>query len=131
MSLNRRKKAIAEADKWFSLYIRKRDGNKSVTGGGTDKLTCSHLFSRRSYATRWNEDNAYCQTAGENLYHNRDAGPLTEYYLTMHTAEEYRELYHLYRSGAKFTTEEIEKIAKYYKMRLKELERGHDFFNVI
>jgi hypothetical protein len=49
----------------------------------------------------------------------------------MHTAEEYRELYHLYRSGAKFTTEEIEEIAKYYKMRLKELERGHDFFNVI
>jgi hypothetical protein len=127
----RRKRAVYEADKWFSRYIRKRDGLRSVISGSTNKLTCSHLFSRRSYATRWDEENAYCQTAGENLYHNRDAGPLTTYYLELHSAEEYRELYRQYRNGAKFTTEEIEEIARYYRMRLQRLERGHEFFNVI
>ncbi|ADK81894.1 hypothetical protein [Sediminispirochaeta smaragdinae] len=128
----RRQKAVDAADRWFSLYIRQRDGNRSVTSNCTRNLTCSHLFSRRFYATRWDETNAYCQTAGENLYHNRDAGPLTSYFLDVHGEEAYRKLYEKARSGAKFRTEEIEDIAAYYKSRFERLtQKQRDFFNVI
>lgn len=125
-----RGKAIAQADHWFSLYIRARDG-RSVTSNASQRLTCSHLFSRRFYATRWDEMNAYCQTAGENLYHNRDPGPLTMHFLNLHGDEEYQILYKRARSGAKFTTEDIERIAAYWKMRYEQLKETTDYFNVI
>lgn len=125
-----RGKAISAADYWFSLFIRARDG-RSVTSGSTKRLNCSHLFSRRFFATRWDEMNAYCQTSGENLYHNRDPGPLTNHFLSIHGEEEYRDLYRRARSGTKFTTEDIEQIASYWKMRYEQLTKKSDFFNVI
>jgi hypothetical protein len=75
--------------------------------------------------------NAYCQTAGENLYHNRDPGPLTSYFLDIHGEKEYMDLYRRARSGTKFKTEEIEQIAALWKMRYEQITRRSDFFNVI
>lgn len=125
-----RGKAIASADKWFSLYIRARD-RRSVTSNATQRLTCSHLFPRRYLSTRWDETNAFCQTDGENLYHNQDSGQLTLHFLNLYGEEAYRELYRRARSNTKFTTEEIERIAAYWKMRYEQLKETTDYFNVI
>lgn len=48
--------ARREADRLFSLYIRKRDGSCRVCGLDTD-LQAAHLISRRYFAVRWDPIN--------------------------------------------------------------------------
>lgn len=48
--------STTRADKEFSLFIRNRDG-KCLRCGATDSLTCSHFWSRRISALRYEPDN--------------------------------------------------------------------------
>lgn len=55
--------ARKEADRIFSLYIRKRDQVCQASMGGVlcglpYDLQCAHLISRRYFALRWNPENA-------------------------------------------------------------------------
>lgn len=61
-------KALAQkkADKYFSLYIRKRDSENGVAqcitcGNFTSSFDCGHFISRRFQATRYDEKNAHAQ----------------------------------------------------------------------
>lgn len=50
--------AQREADRLFSLFIRRRDGICQVCRRESTNLQCAHLISRRYYALRWNPQNA-------------------------------------------------------------------------
>ena len=52
------KHARKEADRLFSLYIRKRDGKCQALCQLPYDLQCAHLISRRYMAVRWMPENA-------------------------------------------------------------------------
>lgn len=57
-----------KADRLFSLYIR-RGGVCDRCGASDPKqLQCAHIFSRRYFATRWEEDNAMPLCKGCHVY---------------------------------------------------------------
>lgn len=57
-----KKLAKAKADKWFSLYIRKRDEAKGcITCGRMGEKDCGHFISRRYDNVRYDERNAHGQ----------------------------------------------------------------------
>ena len=116
-----RQKAVARADAAFSLYIRQRDGNQSVTGG-TGQMTCSHLFSRTNYSTRWDEMNAFCQSSGENMRHEFDPSVLTMYFINRFGVDAYEALSRKFHAVTKLKTYEIEQIADDYQAKYKELK---------
>lgn len=49
--------ATSEADRLFSLAIRRRDG-ACLNCGTTRNLQCAHVVSRRYHVTRWRMSNA-------------------------------------------------------------------------
>lgn len=54
---------IDQADKYFSLCVRERVGNRCEADGcqrtSQDyRIDCAHIFSRRHNSTRWNPGNA-------------------------------------------------------------------------
>ena len=115
-----RQLAVKHADAAFSLYIRARDGNVSVTGG-QGAMTCSHLFSRTNYSTRWDDMNAFCQTAGENMRHEFDPSVLTLYFINRFGLDAYEALSRKFHTVTKLKTFEIEEIAETYTRKYKEL----------
>jgi len=114
---SKRKALVAKADKYFSLYIRKRD-EICVTCGARDNLQCGHLFSRIAYSTRWDEYNAYCQCRSCNLYHEACPAPLTNYFLSKYGQGAYMALYQKYRTTHKYYDAELDELANYYKEKL-------------
>ena len=118
-----RKSIVKEADYVFSRYIRMRDG-KCVTCGAVENLQCGHLFSRVSYSTRWDEENAFAQCAACNYRHEYDPAPLTLYFINRFGKEKYESLYTKYKTNVKMTDEEILDVIKEYKEKLRELEEG-------
>lgn len=115
-----RQAAVKRADTAFSLYIRKRDGDQSVTGG-TGQMTCSHLFSRTNYSTRWDEMNAFCQSAGENMRHEFDPSVLTLYFIGRFGVDAYEALSRKFHAVTKLKTYEIEQIADDYQAKYNAL----------
>lgn len=109
-----RKALVKEADRVFSLYIRKRDGH-CVCCGTTENLQCGHLFTRGTYSTRWDEDNAFAQCGGCNLKHEHDTYPLTNYFLNRFGKAAYDELYKKHKTPAKFTNADLRDLIKKYK----------------
>lgn len=74
-----RTQLIKDADKYFSLAIRYRDGEMKRGGWVTKCITCSvekplkqmqagHFMSRRYYATRWDDENVNGQCQGCNVW---------------------------------------------------------------
>ncbi len=70
-----RKWLIAELDKYTSIIVRRRD-RRCVTCGGRRSLQCSHFYSRRYLATRFDLRNCNAMCASCNRRHNSDP---TEY----------------------------------------------------
>lgn len=112
-----RKSIVKELDRIFSLYIRQRDGNKSVISGSTDNPTNGHLFSRVAYSTRWDELNCHCQTWAENYRHEFDPYPYTQWFLKKYGQEKYDELHRKFVTPIKLKDYELlEMIEKYKKL---------------
>ncbi len=120
MARKSRKSLVRLADKYFSLYIRKRD-KFCVTCGSKDNLQCGHLFSRVSYTTRWDEDNAYCQCAGCNMRHEYDFEPLRRYAELKLGKEKYSELYNKFKTVGKVSNGDLEMIIEHYKSKSQEI----------
>lgn len=108
-----RKKAVDYADKWFSLYIRKRDGACMTCTSPKGPLQCGHLYTRDSYSTRWDERNAYCQCSGCNRYHEKDPWPLEA--VAREKGIDLDILHSDFWKTRKFTTEELRAIGDKYK----------------
>lgn len=120
MKSNPRKKAVKKADEWMSKYIRARDA-RCVTCGATENLTNSHLITRGKYATRWDEDNCYCQCSGCNMRHEYQPEIYTDWWITKHGEEAYHALVLKSNTPVKLSTDAIKKIAEYYKAEYKIL----------
>lgn len=124
-----RQKAVDKADRAFSDYIRERDGWTCQTYGcrksraGGDVMQCGHLFTRKNYSTRWDEDNAKCQCAGCNLRHEYDPSPFTKTFLDKIGKPGWDELYARHHQVKKYKTFEIEEIADFYRNKLREVSK--------
>lgn len=57
MTQKERSRKIKKLDKLFSQYIRNRD-KRCLRCGKKENLQCAHIFSRRHFNTRWDEENA-------------------------------------------------------------------------
>lgn len=82
MSFWQAKAKIRPADKLFSEYVRKRDGDcvfKIKCNGGKDfkELTCSHFHGRRKEPVRFDPDNGDAACRACHMYLEEHKG---EYY---------------------------------------------------
>lgn len=121
---NARGKAIDLADRWFSKYIRLRDHGASVLSGpNPDKvMNCGHIMRREYMATRWDEENAFCITAGENINHEQRPQHLNNWVIATFGYEYYEKLSRKAITGGDLTTQEILEIAEHWKNKYHELE---------
>ena len=115
-----RQKAIKYADDQMSLYIRARDGH-CVQCGKIENLTNGHLITRNKYATRWAEENCYCQCTGCNLRHEHQAEIFTDWWISKNGDEAYHALVLKSNTPHKFSTQEIREIGDYYKAKYEAL----------
>jgi 5-methylcytosine-specific restriction endonuclease McrA len=65
---------VAELDRLTSLIVRRRD-RRCVTCGGRRTLQCSHFYSRRHLATRFDLRNCNAMCLDCNRRHNSDPTP--------------------------------------------------------
>jgi hypothetical protein len=98
-----RKGWVRKLDEIVSEIVRLRD-KKSVTSGETEKLTCSHLFSRVAYSTRWDLLNCHAQTLSENFRHEYDPYPYTQWFIKEYGQEAYDNLHRQYVTPVQFKT---------------------------
>ena len=111
---SQRKKLVAELDRVFSLYIRKRDG-RCVLCGTTERLQCGHLFSRTAYSTRWHTANAHGQCAKHNLMHEHDAWPFYSWFIHKFGREKFEQMHVAYNTPRKFTDAELEDMIETFR----------------
>jgi hypothetical protein len=118
---NERRTLVKKLDTIFSKYIRIRD-KKSVLSGSMENLTCSHIFSRVSYSTRWDEQNAFAMTAGENLRHEYDSYYINEWFIRMFGKDEFDKLHAKWSMTTKFSNGDLKLMIMYYQTKISELE---------
>jgi hypothetical protein len=116
-TLPSRKKLIAELDRLTSLIVRARDGCCVVTGS-VDQLTCGHLFSRRSMATRFDisdDGNCHAQAWASNFRHTFDSYPYQSWYRKKFGQEKLDALYQRWLKGHKYSTLELRQMVEEYR----------------
>lgn len=125
----------AQADKYFSIYIRLRDtdengygkcisSNQDITYWDSD---CGHFVNRRHNSLRYNEINCNAQCRGDNRF---DEGNIPGY--SVGITKKYGEGIIEKLLAMKHTTLKLDKftlkqIAKEYKSKCKELLRTKNF----
>jgi hypothetical protein len=116
-----RSKLVKELDRVFSLFIRARD-KKSVLSGSTENLVCSHVFSRVSFSTRWNEKNCYAMTNGENLRHEYYPAYINEWFIKKYGLKEFEILHAISHKPTKFKDGDLKMMIIMYKKKIQEIE---------
>lgn len=116
----------AKLDKEFSLYIRLRDSRqygyryfKCPTCGRIlpfEKADCSHYFSRRSNATRFDEDNCMAECAYDNRFNSEHLHKLREAVIARIGEQRFQLLEWKHNQTKKWTDYELKELIKYYKM---------------
>tara|TARA_R110002020_G_scaffold5502_5_gene22839 strand:- start:1055 stop:1507 length:453 start_codon:yes stop_codon:yes gene_type:complete len=120
-----RKTLIKKLDKVFSLYIRERD-KCCVICGSVNQPNNGHLFSRRHYATRWDEDNCHQQCYPCNFKHNNDPYPYNSWFIEKYGKDKWDSLYIMFRSPKKWYNFEIEELIEVYEKKYKELKDDNE-----
>ena len=109
-----RKWLIAELDRLTSIIVRKRD-KRCVTCGSAQGLQCSHFYSRRYLAIRFDLRNCNAMCAGCNRRHNRDRKPYERYMQKTYGPVVIAELDKLRLSLLKVTEQELGEMLQQYK----------------
>lgn len=109
-----RKWLIAELDRLTSIIVRKRD-KRCVTCGSSQGLQCSHFYSRRYLAIRFDLRNCNAMCAGCNRRHNRDRKPYERYMTEAHGAGVIAELNQLRASLQKVTDAQLQELLDQYR----------------
>ena len=109
-----RKWLIAELDRVTSVIVRKRD-KRCVTCGSSQGLQCSHFYSRRYLAVRFDLRNCNAMCAGCNRLHNRNRKPYEMYMLKRYGAAMIAELDGLRMGLGKVADDELREILNQYK----------------
>jgi len=97
--------------------------------GSQEKLTNGHLFSRYSYSTRWDiqqDGNCHTQCWGCNFYHERDAYPYNNWFITKFGKERWDDLHAEYKAAKKFKTFELEEMYNDVKSKLEDLKKSKE-----
>jgi hypothetical protein len=125
---------IKKADKYFSIYVRYRDGKFQNGQWITECITCGvwkpiaqmqagHFMSRGKYPTRWEEENVNSQCVSCNMF---KSGEQYKYGLALEkkygegTAERLAQMSHEVR---KFSIADLEQIINDCKEQIKFYER--------
>jgi hypothetical protein len=109
-----RKWLIAELDKYTSIIVRRREG-RCVTCGGRRDLQCSHFYSRRYLAIRFNLVNCNAMCGWCNRRHNRVPFPYMRFMQENYGPEAVEELNGLRASRRKITDDELRRMLGAYK----------------
>jgi hypothetical protein len=105
---------VAELDRYTSLIVRRRDG-RCVTCGSVQGLQCSHFYSRRYLAIRFDLRNCNAMCAGCNRRHNRNRKPYERYMRKRYGAAVITELDGRRMGLGKVTDEELGEMLNQYK----------------
>lgn len=109
-----RRRLIAELDRLTSVIVRRRD-RRCVTCGTALGLQCSHFYSRRHLATRFDLRNCHAMCAECNRRHNIDQTPYHDFMLDRYGPEVVEELDGLRKSLGKVTDEELLRTLEQFK----------------
>lgn len=125
---------VKKLDKVFSQYIRLRDAFPNGTFRCPTcgrilpfaKGDCSHLYSRRHMATRFDEDNCVIECAYDNRFNSEHLIKLNQHVLNRIGETRYKMLSVKAHSTKKWSCFELEQLIKYYSALVKKLsdEKG-------
>jgi hypothetical protein len=105
---------VAELDKLISIIVRRRD-RRCVTCGSDRNLQCSHFYSRRHLAVRFDLRNCHAMCAGCNRRHNTDPSPYLAFLLERYGAEAVEELGRLRAGMGKVSEEDLLRLLREYE----------------
>src|SRR2546421_12894004 len=97
---------VAELDRLTSLVVRRRD-RRCVTCGEARGLQCSHFYSRRYIATRFDLRNCNSMCVECNRRHNVDPSPYLRFMIEHYGPDVVAELNGSRMSVRKVTDEEL------------------------
>ena len=97
---------VAELDRLTSVIVRRRD-RRCVTCGERRGLQCSHFYSRRHLATRFDLRNCNAMCADCNRRHNSEPEPYLRFMNELYGVEAVAELERLRSGRDKVTDEEL------------------------
>ena len=107
-----RQRVVKRLDDVTYKYIRERDA-KCVQCQTTENLTNGHVFSRRSYSTRWDiskDGNCHTQCWGCNFKHSKDNYDYFKWYVDKFSKDKFENLRFRYKETKKYTTIELEEL---------------------
>lgn len=105
---------IAELDKHTSVLVRRRD-QRCVTCGKAQDLQCSHFYSRRHIAVRFDLRNCNAMCSACNRRHNRDRRPYERYMRETYGPSVIAELDSLRMGLQKVTDEALREMLQRYQ----------------
>jgi hypothetical protein len=105
---------VAELDRLTSAIVRRRD-RRCVTCGSRRNLQCSHFYSRRHLALRFDLRNCHAMCGGCNRRHNSDPAPYLAFMLERYGPEVVAELDTLRGILRKVSDEELRRLLREYK----------------
>jgi hypothetical protein len=121
-----RKKAVDEADKWLSLYIREKTRQEYGNCPFCKVRPIEHnfhFFSRVSYSTRWDELNCIGSCSRCNMQMEFHPYPFYKWFADHYGQFALDELNRKHNQIAKLCTYEIEAIAEKYKTMYNGLKK--------
>lgn len=119
MKKSERKRLVARLDAVFSQYIRERDKRCCTKRSScSDVLQCGHLFTRASYATRWDERYAFAQCSSHNYLHESHPEIMTDWFIRKFGLGAYQEGVKVHHKIKKFTDQQLRDLIDYYKSKI-------------
>ena len=97
---------VAELDRLVSVIVRRRD-RRCVTCGEARGLQCSHFYSRRYLATRFDPRNCNAMCAECNRWHSEDPEPYLRFMRERYDNGEVEELEGMRDGKRKVTDEDL------------------------
>jgi hypothetical protein len=108
---------VAELDRLPSLIVRRRD-RRCVTCGERRRLQCSHFYSRRHLAVRFDLRNCHAMCAACNRRHSADPSPYRSFINERYGPGVVAELARLRLGLVKITDDELRRLLEQYELRL-------------
>ena len=105
---------VAELDRLTSVIVRHRD-RRCVTCGGRRNLQCSHFYSRRHLATRFDLRNCNAMCVDCNRRHNSDPAPYLRFMKERYGPEVVAELDEMRAEMRKVSDEELHRMLGEYR----------------
>jgi len=117
-----KKKTVSQlkklADKYFSIYIRKRDAGKCFTCPNRKpwkQMQAGHFVSRSHSATRFDEMNVHCQDYACNYLRRGNYHIYSQNLIKKYGLKKFNDLVNRGKKIYQFTTKELEEIIEKYK----------------